>query len=144
VKRKAWRPRVTIHPRMAFAWESQAPQYPPFGPAGISYFKGVTFKDNGLPDDFYVDCLLWRDEAGVLRGILNHYPMGHTLEEKGNVNIWVQPGWQGRGIGTALAREAMRRWPLNLKQQRFTPSGAKLAEKLLREAAGDLPQSKVP
>ena len=82
-----------------------------------------------------MDCLLYRDQHGRLTGILNHYPfrMGpadHPLEEVGNVNIWVHPDFQRRGIATALWREAVRRWDVSLDQQRFTIAGAAFARYL--------------
>ena len=107
-----------------YSWASQARQYPPMGKPGISYFPGVT--DRGT-----IDCLLWRDDNRRLRGILNHYPFDVPgFEEAGNVNIWVHPGWQRKGIGTALVREAQRRWTIDLTRQRFTTAGAALADAL--------------
>jgi GNAT superfamily N-acetyltransferase len=107
-----------------YSWTSQARQYPKLGKPGIGYFPGPT--PHGV-----VDCLLWRDTAGHLRGILNHYPFNAPhLEQKGNVNVWVQPGWQRRGIATALVQEAQARWGVNFAQQRFTTAGAALADAL--------------
>jgi hypothetical protein len=63
-------------------------------------------------------------------GILNHYPWDSVMEKRGNVNVWVRRTHQRRGIATALAEEADRRWSVNLSQQRFTESGARLAEYL--------------
>jgi GNAT superfamily N-acetyltransferase len=114
---------VRIPQDWLFSWESQARQYPAFGEPGISYFAGET--EVGT-----VDCLLFRDDRGVVVGILNHYGFDSAWEQKGNVNVWVRRNRQGRGIGTALINEAKTRWKINLDQQRFTPSGAKFAEKL--------------
>lgn len=127
MKRKHWRPEVSIPSWAMLSWASQANQYPPFGEAGISYFRG------DLSEDLYVDCLLWRDDGGILRGILNHYPIKTSWEEVGNANVWVQPGWERRGIGTALITEALRRWTLDFTQQRYSPEGAALIEGLMRK-----------
>jgi GNAT superfamily N-acetyltransferase len=100
------------------AWETQAPQYPPSGPPGVSYYPGRT--PLGV-----IDCLLWRNEAGEVVGILNHYnfqtPEGQAA---GSMNIWVKPEWQRRGIATRLADEARRRWDIDLVHQSYTPEGA--------------------
>lgn len=101
----------------ALSWESQVCQYPTRGPKGISYFRGE------CPDGEYVDCLLFRDKSGKVRGILNHYPNDMPLEKKGNVNLYVHRKFQRRGIGSKLLAEADRRWSLNFEQQRFTPEG---------------------
>lgn len=106
-----------------FSWESQARQYPTFGTPGIDYFAGVT--DYGT-----VDCLLYRNEQGVVIGILNHYGFDSAWETKGNVNVWVRKDYQRQGIGTALIRKAMIHWAINLDQQRFTPEGVAFAERL--------------
>jgi GNAT superfamily N-acetyltransferase len=106
-----------------YTWDSQACQYPTFGEPGISYFAGVT--DLGT-----VDCLLYRNERGVVVGILNYYDFDSPWEVRGNVNVWVRRNAQGRGIGTALIEEAHRRWTIDLDQQRFTPEGAAFAERL--------------
>ena len=107
-----------------YSWASQARQYPPLGVPGISYYPGHT--DKGT-----IDCLLWRDPNRRLRGILNHYPFDVPgFEKAGNVNLWVHPGWQRKGIGTALVREAQRRWTVDLTRQRFTIAGAALADAL--------------
>jgi len=109
-------------------WESQVSQYPKLGPAGISYFRG----DVGV-GGWYADCLLFRDKHGKLRGILNHYPTESPWEQPGNVNIWVEPRFQGKGIGRKLLCEAERRWVINFDQQAYTPSGSKFIEKYLAE-----------
>jgi GNAT superfamily N-acetyltransferase len=111
------RPLQADAPGMA-EWATQVEQYPAGGPSGLGYFAGVTPLGT-------VDCLLWRNEAGEVVGILNHYPF-RTPEgqEPGSFNIWVKPGWQRRGIATRLANEALRRWTVDLTRQTYTPEGA--------------------
>jgi GNAT superfamily N-acetyltransferase len=107
-----------------YSWASQARQYPALGRPGISWLGGET--PHGT-----VDCLLWRDPNRRLRGILNHYPFDVPgLEVAGNVNLWVHPQWQRQGIGSALVREAQRRWSVDLSRQRYTTAGAALADAL--------------
>jgi GNAT superfamily N-acetyltransferase len=104
--------------RHRLSWEGQAAQYPPTGEPGIGYFAG----DAGYNKP--VDCLLRRDGTGLLRGILNHYPVDMPPWEKaGNVTVLVQPGWRRNGIASALLDEARRRWPIDLTAQTYTDNG---------------------
>jgi len=104
-------------------WETQVVQYPESGPPGLSYFPGRT--PLGV-----IDCLLWRNEAGEVVGILNHYPF-RTPEgqEPGSFNLWVKPGWQRRGIGTQLGSEAERRWTIDMDKQNFTAEGVAIGRR---------------
>jgi GNAT superfamily N-acetyltransferase len=112
-----------------YGWEQQAPQYAATGEPGVS------FETNEVPGVTMVNCLLWRDSGGVLRAILNHFPRnvqlhGRQVEKAGNVNIYVDPGWHRRRLGTLLLDEANARWgPINLDQQEFTPAGALFARR---------------
>ena len=101
------------------SWGSQAAQYPRTGPPGISYFRGR------VTDDYFVDCLLYRDENGELVGILNHYPEDFPpYERKGNQNIWVRPDRRRQGIGIQLGLESLRRWePLTPEDLHYTRAG---------------------
>jgi GNAT superfamily N-acetyltransferase len=118
--------KVSVSSDLVYAWATQAPQYPPDGPPGISYFRG------DVSPDVWVDCLLWRDEDGTLRGILNRYPTDiPPWEAQGNFNLWVDPDWHRQGIGTALITEADRRWSLDFEQQRYTLEGAALVARYL-------------
>jgi GNAT superfamily N-acetyltransferase len=112
-----------------YSWESQVQQYPRFGvPGRISYFAGVVDSQT-TP----VDCLLWRDENGLLRGILNHYPIDYPpFERAGNVNLWVDPEWQKRGIGTDLVKKCIELYgPLKVEQQKYSRDGAEFITKLI-------------
>ncbi len=110
------------------SWKSQLVQYDARGPRGISYFAAEV-DDNPHP----IDCLLYRCKAGKLRAILNYYGVDYPPYEKaGNVNLWVAPRWQRRGIGMRLLEEADRRWQIDFDQQRYTEAGAALITAFLR------------
>lgn len=124
--------RPTLSAETLLTWESQVIQYPSTGPAGIGYMQGP------IPEvhpGYYVDCLLYRDLAGRVVGILNHYNEDSPpWERAGNVNLWVHPQRRRQGIATALWLEAKARWPeVTLDSQRFTPEGAFMANALDRK-----------
>lgn len=112
-----------------YSWESQVAQYPRLGAPGVEYRTG----DTGFAKP--VNCLLWRDEDGLVHGILNHYPIDMPPWEKaGNVNVFVDPARRREGIATRLVREAQRMFgPIDFEQQRFTESGAALAVTLIEQ-----------
>jgi GNAT superfamily N-acetyltransferase len=102
-------------------------QYPARGPRGISYYAGHPESFDGV-----IDCLLFRDKSGKVRGILNHYPIDFPpLERAGAVNVWVEPRWRRRGVGMKLIAEADRRWRIDFSKQRCTNAGVRLIEAYL-------------
>jgi GNAT superfamily N-acetyltransferase len=116
----------------AFEFDSQKIQYPALGEPGISYFSGETFLG-------VVDCLLYRDTTGEVRGILNHYSFNAPwdfpiqallsgeafMEHTGNINIFIDPDFKLAGIATDLLDAAAVRWDIDLAQQRYTEDGQK-------------------
>lgn len=116
---------VSIPQAEVYSFASQAWQYAQFGVPGVSYYRGW------LDVRTYVNCLLFRDEHGLLIGVLNHYPIGRPLEKAGNVNIFIHPAHKRQGIGTALVTECIKRWgPINFDQQRYTPEGSAFVQSL--------------
>lgn len=114
-------------------WPSQERWYPATGPAGLSYFPGVT--PLGV-----IDCLLWRSESGELIGILNHYPFTTPDGQvPGSVNFWVKPAWRRRGIGTRLLEEADLRWQLDMNDQALTAEGVATLTHAFRRHGIDVP-----
>jgi SPP1 gp7 family putative phage head morphogenesis protein len=104
------------------AWAGQVGQHPDRGKPGMSYTQNKV-------DEFKIDTLLWRDDKGILRGLLYHYPQDVPgYEKKGNVTLMVDPLRQRQGIGSKLLREAGKRWNINLWNQDYTPEGAALAK----------------
>jgi GNAT superfamily N-acetyltransferase len=113
-----------------FSWESQVKQYPTLGAPGIQYFAGVV-EGREKP----VDCLLCKDVTGHVRGILNHYPVDFLpLEVAGNVNIWVDPEWQRKGIATALIKRCIQMYgQIPVEQQKYTSEGVQLLTAMLKK-----------
>ena len=102
--------------RSEFPWESQACQYPPTGD-GLVYFAGGTPR-------MTVDCLLSFGSDQKLWGVLNHYPKAAPpLQERGSINIIVDPTKQRRGVATSLLTEAQARWKIDLSRQQTTEAG---------------------
>lgn len=127
--------RLQIHPEMvAFSFESQVKQYPLEGePNTIELYLGV---QEGF--DVPINCLLFRDEVGEVRGILNHYPIDYPpFERAGNVNVFVDPTFRRRGVAIRLIQEAEDRFgPLDLEQQRLTREGYELVKSIIRRHVG--------
>ena len=83
-----------------------------------------------------VDCLLWYGRDKRLHGVLNYYgeefDYPGSLERPGNVNVFVDPAWRGKGIATALCDEALRRWPhLRPEQQTYSIDGVQFIDRYL-------------
>ena len=110
-------------------FKGQASQFDKKGPPGLSYFKGT---GNGLQPGQWVDCLLWRDEKGILKGIAYHYPQDLPLEKKGNLNIFISPDSKRQGIASKLVAEAINRYNVDLRQQRYSAEGAAFVNNFVR------------
>ena len=121
-------PVATVPP--AFTWASQVRQYPKIGPSGLSVFEGDM---RPLGYTLPVLCLCWRDARGLLRGVLNYYQETTEWEDAGNANVFVDPEWYGRGIGTVLLLDAVERFGLDLHRQRFTQQGAAFMRRLIEK-----------
>lgn len=72
-----------------------------------------------------VESLLFRDADGVL--------IGHLTNLDGNVRVAVHPDHLREGIGTALVREALHRWELDLDSQNLTPAAIPFVDGLIRK-----------
>lgn len=120
----------------AYDWPSQVRQYAYRDAPGIGFERHSTAEMGAQLGDVIavIDCVLYRDENGLLVGILNHYDGNNPMEAKDNVNLWVAPDHQRQGIGTALLREAFIRWPeIDLEQQRYTRQGVLFIDGLLKK-----------
>jgi GNAT superfamily N-acetyltransferase len=113
-------------------WSSQARQYSPTGAPGIAYERHEL---PHLGPNAVSECLLYRDSTGALRGILNHFPNAVPRYEKaGNINVWVDPAYQRKGVATALLQAATQRWLVNFDQQDYTVAGAALVTHFSKSA----------
>ena len=128
-KGKPWKDVKRSLDGMPFSFKSQASQFDKKGPPGLSYFKG---EGNGLQPGQWVDCLLWRDEKGKLKGIVYHYPQDLPLEKKGNMNIFISPDSKRQGIASRLVSEAIKRYDVDLRQQRYSEEGAAFINNFVR------------
>lgn len=105
-------------PPTPITFESQAAQFDKIGTPGISTRR--EHSSSGHP----VDCVLYRNNTGVLDGVLYYYPAGAPgLEKPRNVNMFVRPEAARTGIATRLLDHATRLFDINLDQQLLTPSG---------------------
>jgi GNAT superfamily N-acetyltransferase len=125
--------KMRANTEMALAWDSQAQQYARAGASGIRYERHQIPK--AWPPHAVSECLLYYDDKGVLRGILNYFPItasvplgnGWVAEERaGSVNVWVDPARQRRGIASTLLADAVRRWKIDFERQEYTAEGAAL------------------
>ncbi len=115
------------------SWESQAEQHDYRGQPGI-HLERRHLGTPGAGDFIQLDCLLYRDKRGLLVGILNHHAHdgNNPLDREGSISMWVKPGHQRQGIGTALLLDAMQRWRIDLARQRYTTEGLWFVNGLLR------------
>lgn len=133
-----------------YSFQSQVVQYPQNGPSGISYFRGASpwMEEQGK----WVDALLFRDDNGRVRGILNHYPFDlidpenpSVREERGNINIFIDPLYKNKRVGTALLDEAISRYDVDLNKQNYSTEGAAFINAYVRklpENAGKEPRER--
>lgn len=146
---------ATISQESMYDFDSQAKQFHKKGKPGPGY---ETHEVAGFP----VECWLYRNTKGHLVGILYHYPEGgptvpiqrlnmdgevelvvEPIESPGNVNIFVRPDRQRRGIGTRLVEKYERkRGPIDWSKQRLTPQGVEFARKMNRRLV--VPSGRLP
>ena len=137
LKGKRWKDKKASFFEPVLSFASQVRQYPKSGPSGVSYFKGEDARL--IAKGWHVDALLFRDAKGEILGILNHYPQnmpaeipGGPSERKGNVNIFINPKNKKSGIGTALLKEAVERFDVDLNRQRYSREGAAFVNSFVR------------
>ncbi len=114
---------------MNFDWDSQASQFPYKDAPGISLER----RTDGQLGSTVVDCLLYRQESGLLAGILYHYNEDCPYQQPGSCNLWVRPDAQHQGIGTALTREAWHRWGIVYEEQTMTPGSVAWIDALVEQ-----------
>ena len=123
---------LTVYININPQWEYFAADYPATGEPGIVYRRDVAAK---FGPNAVSESLLCYDRDGKLVGILNYFPNNVPfLERAGNFNVIVHPKSRRRGIGTSLLHEAVKRWPINFEQQRYSHSGARLIHNFLKLA----------
>ena len=76
--------------------------------------------------------LIYRDDKGSVKGILQFFTVDIEEEKKGNLNILVDPDCSQKGIGLNLLKFAMESFEIDLDQQQLTPTGKKLVDSFRR------------
>lgn len=122
--------RATIPAWSHYTWESQVRQFPKVGPPGITYHLYCCCPDPACVDGseacgtWPVDTWIYRNKKGHVVGILYRYQTDSVGERAGNVNAWVRPDRQRRGIIEKLVERMVERCgPVNVAQQRYTEAG---------------------
>jgi GNAT superfamily N-acetyltransferase len=86
-----------------------------------------TFKltdEYGNPDTYSIETFEYRDQDGLLRGVV-------IWEPGGALSITVDPDYRRQGIATELMQEAVRRWPIDFEGQSYSSDGAEFVRKFL-------------
>ena len=108
--------RCRMNPTFSDYWNANVAQFDDCGPSGVSHIRGAC-------DGITVDALLFRDEAGKVRGILYYHADQVYEEVAGNVTIVVDEHFRRRGIATTLLREAEQRWSVRFNVQDYLVDG---------------------
>lgn len=114
-------------------WKTQERMHPATGRIGISYVENPT------AFGVVAHTLLHRNRKGRLTGVLYFYPEAVPMlrQPPGMVHMWVAPHRRDRGVGKALALEAIRRWPeIDLTAQKYTSGGLAMARIALEAGHG--------
>ena len=102
-------------------WNVHVNTLPLTGTAGTSmYFNEIS------------KILIYRDDKGSVKGILQFFTVDIEEEKKGNLNILVDPDCSQKGIGLNLLKFAMESFEIDLDQQQLTPTGKKLVDSFRR------------
>ena len=126
--KKLWKPRPTLT-EQSLSWESQVEQYDKWNPPGITHRRYIEQFGRG---ETPVDCVLWSDNNGELRGILNFFPSGSDFDKPGQFNMFVDPKWKRKGIASQLLDEAINKYKIDLRIQIYTVEGALLVENYMQ------------
>ena len=108
-------PQNTI-PNVPNSWETHRDLLPYEGSPGISRLEDSS-------RSFYL--LMWCDEEGIPRGLLQYDKIYHTL------NVVRDPECSGKAIGRKLVHHAGLLWGIDLSAQTFTEEGLRMAKSAL-------------
>jgi hypothetical protein len=103
-------------------WKSISKRLPKEVPSGITEHK---------PRNKCYNVLIWADEYGIPRGVLNHHKI------TGEISVIRDENYGGQAIGRKLVHETCRRWRINLSIQNYTSDGLKMARSALRHNPND-------
>lgn len=83
------------------------------------------------------DWLVYRDDVGLLGGILIRFPKtvrdktGRRVVPAGELTLIVKPDHQRRGVGAALLEDAASRWAVDWAAQRYSARGLELIKSVV-------------
>lgn len=126
---------ATLPAHVPIPWDQVRREWPKEGRVGVTYSeRDPGTRWGGGASGGRIQTLTHRNNRGRLTGVLYHYPVDFVLGEMlvpvraGSVNLWVDPARWGRGVATALAEAAFRRWPdLDLTLSEYTEGGLAVA-----------------
>jgi GNAT superfamily N-acetyltransferase len=110
---------------------------PEIGAPGIQYLRRrgsvMAFSADVVAT---VDCVLYRDNAGLLVGILFRFPKAirddiGLVASAGELSLVVKPDHCRQGIGTALLKEAASRWDIHWANQSYSAGGLELIKSVV-------------
>lgn len=109
---------------------------PEIGDPGIQYVRRRGQVMTLFDVEANVDCLIYRDNAGLLAGLLFRFPKAIRDENglvgsAGEITLAVKPDHRRQGIGTALLKEAASRWDINWANQSYSASGLELIKSVV-------------
>ena len=117
---------ITEIPNYRKLWRHHVKCLPYLGEVGISEYT-----------DEISEIMIYRDNDGLVKGVLQFFTENFAEERKGNLNIMVDPEHCKKRIGMKLLLLAAEKFDVNFEQQKYTPSGYKLLSKYNRSILKD-------
>lgn len=95
---------------------------------------GIQYQEN-VRGGKKIQYLIKYDANGLIQGALRYFPVGYPLaKQPGEIEMAVKSEFQKQGIGSELLNEAISRWDIQAKKQRYTEASAQLYQKWKSEA----------
>jgi GNAT superfamily N-acetyltransferase len=128
--------RFVEHYEFAMLWDDNNFSLPEIGDPGIQCMRRRGWVGAQFDLTATVDCLIYRDTAGLLVGYLLRFPKAirdknGLVGSAGEITLAVKPDHRRQGIGTALLKEAASRWDTNWANQSYSASGLELIKSVV-------------